>query len=85
MDPAGPNFESAPIEVRIDKTDAKFVDVIHSNGDNILTGNFGMSLATGHVDFYPNGGKQQPSCPGILGVIGGLFSNASGSIGESNL
>ena len=36
LDPAGPFFESYDTRVRIDRTDAKFVDVIHSNGDDIL-------------------------------------------------
>lgn len=31
--------------------DAKFVDVIHSDG-----GFFGIPWALGHADFYPNGG-----------------------------
>lgn len=53
MDPAGPFFETYDARTRVDSTDAKFVDVIHSNGDNLLLGNFGMALAVGHVDFYP--------------------------------
>lgn len=31
LDPAGPYFEGTPPEVRLDPTDANFVDVIHSN------------------------------------------------------
>lgn len=31
LDPAGPYFEGTPPEVRLDPTDADFVDVIHSN------------------------------------------------------
>ncbi|NWV19716.1 LIPR3 protein, partial [Origma solitaria] len=31
LDPAGPYFEGTPPEVRLDPTDASFVDVIHSN------------------------------------------------------
>ena len=80
LDPAGPLFESSDYRARIDKTDAQFVDVIHSNGDNFLLGNLGMALPCGHVDYYPNGGKQQPGCPGLASLITGLFSNASGAI-----
>jgi len=31
LDPAGPYFEGTPAEVRLDPSDANFVDVIHSN------------------------------------------------------
>lgn len=31
LDPAGPYFEGTPPEVRLDPSDASFVDVIHSN------------------------------------------------------
>lgn len=31
LDPAGPYFEGTPPMVRLDPTDAEFVDVIHSN------------------------------------------------------
>ena len=56
LDPAGPNFERSDVEVRIDKSDAKFVDIIHSN-----TGappNAGINAPLGHADFYPNGGHK---------------------------
>jgi len=56
-DPAGPLFANADDAVRIDPTDADFVDVIHTNG-----GLLGMIAPRGHVDFYPNGGKLQPGC-----------------------
>ena len=49
LDPAGPFFESFDVKVRLDKTDAKFVDVIHSNGDDILSVAFGVRLPCGHV------------------------------------
>ena len=34
MDAAGPLFEKTTKDVRIDKSDASFVDLIHSNGGN---------------------------------------------------
>ncbi|GFX84403.1 pancreatic triacylglycerol lipase [Trichonephila clavipes] len=34
LDPAGPFFQNAENEVRLDTSDATFVDVIHSNGGN---------------------------------------------------
>ena len=55
LDPAGPLFGHNASE-RLDKNDAEFVDIIHT--DKIL----GLDLPIGHVDFYPNGGESQPSC-----------------------
>lgn len=60
LDPAGPLFEwpyQDPIEEKLDSTDAEFVDVIHTNADEM-----GISDNVGHVDYYPNGGKRQPGC-----------------------
>ncbi|KAI1306039.1 Pancreatic lipase-related protein 2 [Halotydeus destructor] len=51
--------------------DAEFVDIIHTsavnrNGDSrdINSGLYGMSVLSGHVDVYPNGGQTQPFCEG---------------------
>lgn len=41
LDPAGPLFESQHIKARLDSTDANFVDVIHSNGENLILGGLG--------------------------------------------
>jgi pimeloyl-ACP methyl ester carboxylesterase len=55
LDPAGPYFENTPAIVRLDPTDALFVDALHSDGTaNLLLG-LGMMQDIGHVDFYPNG------------------------------
>ena len=62
MDPAGPTFERTTAEVRIDHTDATFVQIIHSNGGDEDAGFLGMNAAFGHADFYPNGGVRQPGC-----------------------
>ncbi|KAM5332437.1 lipase member I [Glossophaga mutica] len=58
LDPAGPKFSGKPSNGRLDYTDAKFVDVIHSDIDGL-----GIKEPLGHIDFYPNGGKKQPGCP----------------------
>ncbi|XP_059168285.1 inactive pancreatic lipase-related protein 1-like [Physella acuta] len=62
LDPAGPYFENTPAIVRLDPTDALFVDVIHTDAGTLLTFNLGIMQAVGHVDFYPNGGHNQPGC-----------------------
>ncbi|XP_019643576.1 PREDICTED: pancreatic lipase-related protein 2-like [Branchiostoma belcheri] len=62
LDPAYPFFEDKPPEVRLDTTDAIFVDVIHTDADADHKLGFGMDQAVGHLDFYPNGGQEQPGC-----------------------
>ncbi|XP_070542474.1 uncharacterized protein [Ptychodera flava] len=60
LDPASPNFEKEDISKKLDASDAQFVDVIHTDGDT-----YGTWEPTGDVDFYPNGGKDQPGCTNI--------------------
>lgn len=57
LDPALPFFATLNSDWKLDKSDADFVDVIHTSA-----GTFGKLEATGHVDFYVNGGSLQPSC-----------------------
>lgn len=49
--------------MRLDENDAEFVDVIHTDARPLipLLG-FGMISPAGHVDFYVNGGFEQPGC-----------------------
>ena len=63
MDPADPYFQGTDIKVRLDPSDADFVDVIHTDDSSILSLGLGAAQAMGHVDFYPNGGYNQPGCP----------------------
>ncbi|XP_066476522.1 inactive pancreatic lipase-related protein 1-like isoform X1 [Tiliqua scincoides] len=63
LDPAQPYFQGTPTSIRLDKTDAEFVDVIHTDSaPTIPYLGFGMSQAVGHLDFYPNGGEYMPGC-----------------------
>ena len=66
LDPAGPLFESQDPKDRLDSTDAKFVDVIHSNGETLILGGLGSWQPMGHVDFYPNGGRMQKGCTNLF-------------------
>uniref|UniRef100_A0A6P7GIA5 Pancreatic lipase-related protein 3-like isoform X2 n=1 Tax=Diabrotica virgifera virgifera TaxID=50390 RepID=A0A6P7GIA5_DIAVI len=57
LDPAGPLFTVKNIDNRLDRSDAKFVQVIHTNG-----GTLGFRLAMGHAEYFPNEGESQPGC-----------------------
>ncbi|PZC82661.1 hypothetical protein B5X24_HaOG200583 [Helicoverpa armigera] len=57
LDPAMPLFVTFNKNRKLDKGDAKFVDVLHTNALNK-----GKLEASGHVDFYANGGITQPGC-----------------------
>ena len=55
-------FERCTSEVRIDKSDGVFVDIMHTNGGNEDNGFLGINAAVGHADFFPNGGHNQAGC-----------------------
>ncbi|GAB1302571.1 Pancreatic lipase-related protein 2 [Apodemus speciosus] len=71
LDPAEPCFQGLPEEVRLDPSDAMFVDVIHTDSAPIIPYlGFGTSQKVGHLDFFPNGGKEMPGCQkNILSTI----------------
>ncbi|KAF9798366.1 hypothetical protein SFRURICE_016004 [Spodoptera frugiperda] len=45
---------------RLRSTDATYVEVIHTDTFGALSNGIGDPI--GHVNFYPNGGKNQPGC-----------------------
>ncbi|XP_071120830.1 pancreatic lipase-related protein 2-like [Mytilus edulis] len=63
LDPAEPNYKGTDVRVRLDPGDANFVDVVHTDGSPFdeISG-YGLIDPVGHIDFYPNGGKNQPGC-----------------------
>lgn len=61
LDPAGHLFQGT--NVVLNRSDAKFVDVIHTQGGDIYDLKIGLNQSVGHVDFYPNGGSVQEGCP----------------------
>ncbi|XP_070562333.1 uncharacterized protein [Ptychodera flava] len=66
LDPAGPDFEDGARDKMLRKSDADFVDVIHTNGfydgigaKLIPVNHLGTLIPLGTVDFYPNYGYDQ--------------------------
>ena len=62
IDPVGPIFESNSEDTRLDKSDAKAVQVFHTNSKG--WGRLGYDPLCGSVDFYFNGAMDQPGCGG---------------------
>ncbi|CAH0407810.1 unnamed protein product [Chilo suppressalis] len=72
LDPAAPYFSKTVTMVRLDRSDAKYVDIIHTNAMPLYMSGLGISEPIGHVDFYPNGGSIQPGCGANAGGGGDL-------------
>lgn len=66
LDPAKPCFADISEQYKLDQTDADFVSVLHTD---VLAR--GILSAVGHVDFYINGGFNQPGCVDRNGELGG--------------
>ncbi|XP_046476732.1 inactive pancreatic lipase-related protein 1 isoform X1 [Neodiprion pinetum] len=70
LDPAEPHFSNTSPMVRLDPTDADFVAVIHTDCNPFISGGLGITQPVGHIDFYPNDGRNQPGCnEGVLDSI----------------
>lgn len=57
LDPASPLFSLKDPAGRLSDTDAKLVEIVHSNA-----GYLGFSTPLGRISFYLNGGRSQPGC-----------------------
>lgn len=75
LDPAGPAFYGDNRLMRLDKSDAAYVDILHTDGGDAVVEGFGLRDAVGDADFYPNGGSNQPNCGVTKGVDNVLKSN----------
>ncbi|XP_057658586.1 pancreatic lipase-related protein 2-like [Diorhabda carinulata] len=56
LDPAGPLFTMKNKDNRLDASDARFVQVIHTSTP------LGFGEPVGDADYFPNGGSSQPGC-----------------------
>ncbi|XP_015187184.1 PREDICTED: phospholipase A1 2-like [Polistes dominula] len=63
LDPAGPAFADKDCSNRLCKTDAEYVQVLHT------TTLIGSDKRFGNIDFYINKGYLQPSCQNSLNLI----------------
>ncbi|XP_023313050.1 pancreatic triacylglycerol lipase isoform X2 [Anoplophora glabripennis] len=86
LDPAEPHFSKAKPPVRLDRSAAQYVDIIHTDASQFIRGGLGMTESIGHVDYYPNGGTDQPGCgKSVLQYIkdanGSLFNGVKKYLG----
>lgn len=71
LDPASPLFRqmlSASL-LSLSADDAAFVDVVHTDGARIWSEGFGLFNPIGDVDYFPNGGLDQPGCEQVRGSV----------------
>ena len=61
VDPAGPWFDRYEEPARLNPKVATLVDIMHTDGGGLVP-YYGLMSPIGHMDFYPNEGKNQPGC-----------------------
>lgn len=72
LDPASPFFRNHLFREKsrkLDATDAHLVDIIHTDGSEDFTDGFGLLKPIGHIDIFPNGGKEQPGCSDVKNSV----------------
>jgi len=75
LDPAGAGFDTcSDHDYHVDNTSATCVEVIHTDGTMkghaSPTVHEGTMVRWGHIDFYPNGGQDQPACSPLSNDVG---------------
>ncbi|RZF32030.1 hypothetical protein LSTR_LSTR007108 [Laodelphax striatellus] len=83
LDPASPLFRqhlkaSLP---PLTTSDAHFVDIVHTDSARVWSNGFGLFNALGHVDFFPNGGRDQPGCAHYRASL--IVSHLEGTVNSS--
>ncbi|KAF7287335.1 hypothetical protein GWI33_001695 [Rhynchophorus ferrugineus] len=72
LDAAGPLFRNSYFKEKhkkLDRSDAILVDAMHTDSSPFVTDGFGLWEPIGHVDFFPNGGQEQPGCNDVKNSI----------------
>ena len=72
LDPASPFFRNHLFREKsrkLDSSDALLVDVVHTDGSIDFADGFGLWKPIGHIDFFPNGGRQQPGCNDVKNAV----------------
>ncbi|XP_060829705.1 pancreatic triacylglycerol lipase-like [Bombus pascuorum] len=72
LDPASPFFRNHLVREKsrkLDATDARLVDVIHTDGSQDFADGFGLLKPLGHIDFFPNGGREQSGCKDVKNSV----------------
>ncbi|XP_073412674.1 pancreatic triacylglycerol lipase-like [Dendrobates tinctorius] len=64
LDTAGPLFQGATNDKRLDSSDAELVDALYTDAPTILPiiSGLGTNDVSGDLNFYANGGSNQPGC-----------------------
>ncbi|CAG2102317.1 unnamed protein product [Medioppia subpectinata] len=71
FDPAGPGYAGKDTKDKLNPSNAQFVDAIHTDTFPLI--GLGINENSGHVDFYPNGGHDQPGC--VINRLGAMIDN----------
>ena len=63
-------FEKSSPDFRLDPSDAYYVDVIHTDIKTLPIYSNGINQVSGHCDYFPNGGYDQPGCDRVsFGIL----------------
>lgn len=82
LDPSYKYFCNMDAKVRLDPSDATFVDIIHTELNRHDSGHGGCHNL-GHVDFFPNGGGEHPGCHSLWGSAASTHRYFNGYRGVS--
>lgn len=72
LDPASPFFRTHLLREKsrkLDSSDADLVDIVHTDGSKDFADGFGLLKPMGHIDFFPNGGREQPGCSDVKNSV----------------